>query len=148
MHMKDGVDKLLKTFYYHQPHQRVSWEKREELYDILYGFDPDIHITYMLKRLETTTRDVVIDDVRYINELNALVDQGFLVVRVSMPEEKRRALMGYQRMKKNTILLNELFGKKDVEKYPVRYSIVNSSKQGTWSIIDRILEENGRVLDK
>lgn len=83
MAFMDGVRKIDDIIYGGKKYKRLNWEKKIRIYDELYKVDSNIWITYLKQKLDVTTRDVVIPDVRYLNELEQLRNMGFIVVRVT-----------------------------------------------------------------
>lgn len=135
--MLDAVERVYRLFYYGERWGRVPWEKSIKIYDALYTIDPEIWIQYMEKRLQTTTRDVVIPDVRYVAELDRLRDLGFLVVRVKQIEENptarpARALMDAG---KGTVIINEYYGR-----IPVDLAITYESFQNMKIVVEHMME--------
>lgn len=138
----DGVSKMMRYFYLYGKHQRPKWEKRIDLYDALYKIDPDIHINYLLRRLATTTNDVVVDDVRYINELVKLRELGFTIIRIAAPEIRRRKVGATVRgAGKGTLVLQEYYGSDTTAAYSADFSIYNDTREGTRISIDKIVKE-------
>lgn len=129
--------------YYYQPHQRVTWEKRLELYDALYKVDPDIHIGYVERRIANveSTTDVVVPDARYVEEVRRLVDLGFIVIRVTeAPGYKPVRVPGMKHSAPGTVKLQELYGRAN-DRYPVSYSVENAGYEKLRHNIDRIIEQ-------
>lgn len=139
LRMVDATHRIIKWFYKYRPYQRIKWERQLEFYDALYGLDPDIHVDHILRRLQTTTRDVVIDDPRYINEVRKLKEAGFIIVRLNMQENKRLRLAGMQSANPGTVKLNEYFAAGS-DAYPVDYSIINENKETLYQLLDSVVE--------
>lgn len=139
--LNEGVDKMMRTFYYYGDHKRIPWEVRLRVYDALYEIDPSIWIGYLERRLRTTTRDVVVDDPRYLNEINALKDLGFTVIRLTAPETRRRRfLKGVKNAPPGVLAVHELFNRNFLEAAKVDYSIYNETKDGTRKALDEIVK--------
>ena len=137
----EGVDRIMRIMYYYGTHKRIPWEQKLLVYDALYKIDPNIWIGYMERKLRTTTRDVVVDDARYINEINTLKDLGFVVIRLTAPEVRRRArLKGVKSASPGALAVHELFNRSFLEVAGVDYSIYNETKDGTRKAIDEILK--------
>lgn len=139
LRMVDATHRILKWFYKYRPYQRIKWERQIEFYDALYKLDNDIHIDHILRRLETTTRDVVIDDPRYINEVRKLKEAGFIIIRLNMKESRRIRLAGVAKAAPGTVKLNEYFSAGS-DSYPVDYSIINENKESLYLLLDNIVE--------
>ena len=141
MKLQDGVAKVIKWFYKYRSHQRISWEKKLVFYDALYQLDNDIHVDYLLRRLaHESTRDVIVDDVRYINEVEKLKKAGFLIVRVSMPDNKRNRLVGIKSAAPGSVKLNEYYGR-TFEKYSTDYSLINENQDALYRLLDSLVEK-------
>ena len=142
MRISQGVDKIIRTFYmYGTLKQKIRWEKRIHIYDALYKIDNDIHINYLVRLLDTTTRDVVIDDVRYINELLELQKHDFVIVRVEVPQK------GYRHVGRTvldaaggTLAVSETFGRAGQLPYKADYSIYLENKETLQRDLQRILD--------
>ena len=50
--------------------------------------DKNVWINYLLRKTENIT-NVIVDDVRYPNELKALRENGFIIFKLTIPEEDR-----------------------------------------------------------
>lgn len=142
MKLQDGVSKVIKWFYKYRSHERISWEKRLVFYDALYELDNDIHVDYLLRKIsQLSTRDIVVDDVRYINEVNKLKSAGFTIVRISMPDNKRVRMAGIKSALPGSVKLNEYYGGKNFDSYPVDYSIINETQKGLFTLLDSLVEK-------
>lgn len=138
--LQDGVSKLVRFFYKYRPHERINWEKRLAFYDALYTLDKDIHVDYLLRRLETSTRDIVVDDVRYINEVEKLKAAGFIIIRITMPVTTKIKLKGVQTAAPGTIKLNEYFNRTS-DAYSTDYSIINENRESLYRLLDSIISK-------
>lgn len=147
--ISDGVAKMMRYMYMYGKYERPKWERRMDFYDALYKIDNNIHIQYLLRRLETTTNDVVVDDVRYVSEILALKKAGFLIIRISGPERgKRRNITNTLReAAAGASVLHEYFTDSKALAYTTDYSIYNETKDGTRKSLDEILDiERNRVV--
>lgn len=140
MRMDDGVTKAMRSFYTYGKHQRASWERRLEIYDALYKVDPSIHIDYMLFKLETTTIDVVIEDVRYTDELQKLKAAGFTIVRIAAPDNRRTRIVGMKSAAAGTLVLQEYFNEDKTKGYSADFSIYNNTRDGTRRSLDNLID--------
>jgi hypothetical protein len=146
MQLDDGVTRLVRNMYTYRLHKRVKWEKRVEIYDTLYKLDPNIHIDYLLSKLSITTRDVVVPDVRYINEAEKLVEAGFILIRVNTPATSNLGLgHGLKTAASGTVKLQEYFGH-NFDAYPVSYSIISEDRDKTRQLLDIIIEKERNKL--
>ena len=101
----------------------------------------------MERRLRTTTRDVVIDDARYLNEVAVLKTLGFYVIRISAPEERRRRkLHSYRGAADGLLAVHDLYNRDFDNSVGVDYSIFNDSKVDTQKNLDQIVDRL-RILD-
>jgi hypothetical protein len=145
MQLDDGVTRLVRNMYTYRLHKRVKWEKRIEMYDALYKLDPSIHIDYLLSKLSITTRDVVVPDVRYINEVEKLIKAGFTIVRINSTSKTVR-ISGQASALAGTVKLQEYFGH-DFDAYPVSYSIIADDKVKLRELLDIIIEKERNKVD-
>lgn len=146
MKLQDGTDKIIKILYGIQKMKRPSWEQRLYIYDALYKVDPNIHINYLLSRLATTTmQNVVVEDVRYINELEALAKNGFVIVRITSTDEdrKRRIAKGITKVAAGSIKLTEYFNTDPSRAYKVDYNILNTTRDSTRASVNKLMEQLG-----
>lgn len=139
--MDDGVAKSMRILYPLKKNERPTWERRMDIYDALYKIDPSIHINYMLRRLERTTNDVVIEDVRYVPELQILKEQGFIIVRIAAPETRRRKISSSVRnAAAGTLVLQEYFNQDKTIGYSADFSIYNDTREGTRRSLDNLID--------
>jgi len=121
-----GPTRFLKFLYNYKRYERPPWDKRREVYNLFYKIDPDVWINYIVRRMERTTEPVVIDDVRYVNEVQKLKEAGFTIVRFSTFEKNRAKSIGRYLGKDivpGTVTLTEYFNKDATEILRVDYSI-------------------------
>jgi hypothetical protein len=144
--LDDGVKKMVRDMYMYRPHQRVVWERRFDIYDALYKIDSEIHINYLLHRMDRTGRSVVTPDPRYVNEVVKLQRAGFVLVRVSEPPNYKRNFLGVRNAQPGTVLLQEAFGQFDI--YSVDYSIMGGDRLKLIRAVDIIVEkERAKLVD-
>jgi dephospho-CoA kinase len=143
----EGLAYILRKFYPYDAYQRVRWETRVKYYDAWYKIDPNIWATYMERRLHLTTRNVVIDDPRYINEVVSLKRQGFTVIRIVAPEAQRtRRLKSVKSGDVGLLAVHDLYNRDFNASVGVDYSIYNDTKDGTRKALDEIIEKL-KILD-
>lgn len=88
--MDDELDKFLRRLhnskYKFRP--RISYQQKLRYYDVWYKLDPDIWIRHILYRINEprATRNAVVPDARYMNEIKALEADGFIIIRVTVSE--------------------------------------------------------------
>ena len=139
--MNDGVIKFIRYMYGYGKYQRPTWERKIDFYDALYKIDPDVHVNYLLRRLDTTTRDVVVDDVRYVHEVLRLKSEGFLIIRISGDRRKKiHPSKSLREAAAGAILLHEQYQDAKNPAYTVDYSVFNGSREGTRKSLDEILD--------
>jgi hypothetical protein len=141
MGLQDGTRRILRTLYGWQTYHRVSWQQYTQVYDALYKIDSNIWITFLVDRLKRTTmEDIVVDDVRYINELEILKNLGFKIVRVTAPEIRVRHLTANLfDAAPGSLLVQEWYNKDFTEQVGVDYSIHNGTKEQMRRAIDSLV---------
>jgi hypothetical protein len=141
MRMDDGIVKFLRSMYLYRANSRIPWRDRLKFYDAIYKLDPNIHIEYLLRRMASPTfkNDVVIDEVRYINEVQRLKKAGFTIIRIS-GGKPNTLLVGMDSAAAGTTLLQEYFGS-NFDAYSVDYSIVNDQKENLFKTLDKIVDK-------
>lgn len=139
--MANGVHEIIKKVYGYGVKQRVNWETSVRFYDVLYNLDPTIWCGYMGRILSTTTRDVVIDDPRYLNEVQFLKGLGFSIIRIVAPEARRtRKLQMYKKAGAGLLDIHDLYSRDFNAAAGVDYSIYNDSKESARKSLDHIVE--------
>lgn len=68
---------------------RTDRDKLQRLGVAVREIDPDAWVRAALRQINTIKEPVVVDDLRFENELDALVEEGFVVVRVTAPRNLR-----------------------------------------------------------
>jgi len=140
MRMDDGVAKAMRFFYLYRPHEKIRWQDRLKFYDAWYKVDPNVHIGYAKHRLSTVVNDVVIEDTRYLNELQELKKLGFTIVRIAAPET-RTNIKGTSTAAPGTLVLQEYFNEDKTVGYSADYSIYNNTKAGTYRSLDALVDK-------
>jgi dephospho-CoA kinase len=141
MKLSDGVDSIIRRMYGWDKYKRPNWEHRLKLYDAMYKVDPNIHISYLLNRLQTTTMNVVVEDVRYLNEVEALGKKDFIIVRVTTDDALRqKRIIGMKYAAAGTVVLNEYFNSDLTRPYKADYTIVNTTREATRKSVDALME--------
>lgn len=136
----DGISKVLRILYYYGPHQRIRWETKLRYYDAFYKLDHSVWSGYLERRLRTTTRNVVIDDPRYLDEVAVLKRLGFTVIRLVAPETRRKKrLEAYKWAADGLLAMHDLYSRDFNESVGVDYSIFNDTKEGTAKALDEIV---------
>ena len=148
--LREPLRKFLRTIYYYGDYKRVSWEQELGFYDALYKLDPNIWITHLKRRLNTSTSDIVVEDARYINEVQALKDMGFILIRINAPESLRKRNIGKSLLDaaENSVILAEYFHKDLTSLYRADYTLLNEDKESTRKALDIIIsKETSKLLD-
>lgn len=141
--LNDGLSRILRILYYYdKDYHRISNDTKIIFYDALYKLDNEIWVGYLERRLRTTTRNVVVDDLRYLNEVAVLKRLGFKIIRLVAPEARRnRYIKNLKSAERGLIALHEVYNKDFNEAAGVDYSIYNDTKEGTRLALDSILAE-------
>lgn len=141
--LKDPLYDILKKLYYYGGWKRIPWEQEIKFYDALYKLDPNIWVGYLERRLRTTTMNVVVDDPRYINEVQALKELGFILIRIDAPENQRRKMIPahLQNAAAGSVGLAEYFHKDISKAYQTDYSVLNTDRDSTRRALDIILQK-------
>ena len=141
--LNDGVSRIYKLLYDWHNWEQVPWETKMEVYDFFYAKDNDVWVKFLSRRLEKTESNIVIDDVRYINEVKYLQKLGFIIIRVTAPEDRRIPHISKQlgpRASTGTVVLNEYFNVDKTESYQVDYSIHNITRDDTRLAVDNLIK--------
>jgi dephospho-CoA kinase len=141
--MDDGITKFMRDMYGYSKYQRPTWEMRLDIYDALYKIDPTMHLKYLYRKMERITKDIVVEDVRYISEIKDLHEQGFIILRIATPEMQRRRHMGkaLRDAANGTLLLSEHFYNDKTAGYNADYVILNETREKTRQALDKLLDE-------
>jgi len=122
----DAVTRICRLLYFPHKYERIDWEKRRAIYDALYKIDPNVFINWIKFKMSLSTWDIVIDDAKYINEVQGLKELGFTIIRINS-STKHRAMSIGRYLGKNilpgTVTLTEFFNKDASEILQVDYSI-------------------------
>lgn len=149
MDLDDGLRHFLRTVYGY--HERLKMKRREMtgFYDALYKIDNEFWLTQFRRNFLKSEADVVVSNVRYLNELRALEELGFKVCRVtSNPKNKKNISLYVRTAEKGTVALSMLYDKTFAENYSVDYSVNFTNYGNLPSIIDPLLEDIGYKFDK
>lgn len=144
MRLDDGISKFIRDMYKYNSGKQIKWEVKFRLYNAVYKVDNDIHIRYLLRKLRNTVRDVVVDDARYINEINQLREAGFIIIRIVPGGFKNNRLNSLLDAASGSIKLQEYFGQ--FEAYPTDYSITHENNEKLYVMLDRIVDKERSKL--
>ena len=141
--LMQGVTRICKMLYWYRKYERPSWDKKRAIYDALYKVDNDIWITYVRHRLETTTEPIVIDDAKFLNEVRALKELGFIVIRVNTAAKHRiRAVSRFlgKDVIPGSVAVTEYFNNDPTTLMQVDYSIYHDGKLANlYKTVDELL---------
>lgn len=140
--LMDGVDGIIKSMYGWEKYKRPVWEQRLAIYDALYKVDPEIHLKHLFNRLEKIhINHVVVEDVRYLNEVETLAKSDFIIIRVTMAlVTKKKRIVGLKNAASGTLILNEHFGTENTRPYKADYTITGTTREGVRKSVDQIIE--------
>ncbi len=116
-------------------------------------FDDDVWVKYLIKMIINEKGNIVVDDIRRINEVKFLKPQGFVIIRIESTDKERKA-----RIEKRTGMMipeNEWFRWQNhlteiqVKDIPVDNIIVNNGtikhlKKEVDHLMDELLIKNNR----
>lgn len=143
--MDDGIKYFLRQMYDLNGWKNIGIKQRREFYDAIYKVDPNIFISHIKSRVRKSERDIVVSDVRYLNELQALQEMDFKIVRVTTPVLPKVGVY-VKNAAPGTTALSSLYDKSFAIKHNVEYSI-NFNKFGDLPrIIPPLLESMGYNL--
>lgn len=155
--MDDELDKFLRrlhnTKYKFRP--KINYQIRLRYYDVWHKLDPDIWIRHILYRINEprATRNAVIPDARYMNEIKALEDDGFIFIRVSVDEKFYSKKTTHIKTLNNTansgaIDYYEWFAPNVDHYIKAKYSIHMESYAGINRALDKIISDltDGQLL--
>jgi hypothetical protein len=121
--------------------------KMRQFYDAIYKLDPNLFISHIKYKVEHTDKDLVISDIRYLNEMRVLQEMGFKVVRVTVDTNTKIGIF-VKGAAAGTTALASLYDKEFAFKNDVEYSVHLLQKTKLSSILDPMLEKMGFNLTK
>lgn len=147
----DPIRKFIRKSYGYKPWTNINWQKRLEFYDSIYRVDNDFFINIMRQKIQNSEVDIVISDVRYINELDALREMDFKIVRVT----SAKPMTGYPQVGKyvktaevGSVPVALYFDSNRTFQGKIDYSIYWESRTKMPDVLDPLLERMGYNLDK
>lgn len=143
MRCDDAVTRLLRLMGALDKHRRMKREQRVRLYSALYNVDKNLQIDYLLRRVAISKNHIVVDDARYVDEVNKLKAAGFVIIRI-VPGEYRNPRLTSLLEGSGTVLLQEYYGRE--EAYPVDYSITHDTTEAVHRSLDRIVDKELQKL--
>jgi len=141
--LMQGVVRIARVLYFHKKYERIPWSKKRAIYDSLYKIDPNIWIGYVENRLSNTTEPIVIDDAKFLNEVQKLKDLGFILIRVNTSSKNRAKAVGRflgPDIIPGTVAMTEYFSKDPTGALNVDYSIYHDGKLANlYKTIDELM---------
>jgi len=144
--MDDELDKFLRRLhnskYTFRP--KMNYQHKLRYYDAWYKLDPDIWIRHILYRINEgrATRNAVVPDARYLNEIKALQEDGFVIIRVSVPDKF------YSKKSTSIKMLNDTVNPGAIDYYEWFSPHVNSIIKADYSIHIDSFASLRRSIDK
>lgn len=145
--MDDALIRFMRTTYDLKKYQKLTFRTRLEFYDAVYGVDPEFFIEHVKSRLKKTTADIVIPDVRYINEMEALQELGFIITRVTTPVKHLPVGFFSNTAKEGSLAVAMAYDKNFAVNHNANFSVNWSKKSDTEGIMTAFLERIGYKLD-
>lgn len=139
--MDDYLDQISRKLYYLSKDRNIKWEQRLRMYDAWQKIDPDIWVNHIIRRVRDSTMSIVVPDVRYLNEVKRLEDEGFLFIRILVPSTQVKYIKSLS-MDTNpgAALYYEWFAS-DADTYvKAKYSIYIENRESGRRAIDRVME--------
>lgn len=113
-----------RRMYGYGQHTKLPVNELRKLYDSVYRYDNNIFLGYFGTRFDSTEADVVVTDVRYLNELEFLKNKGFHIVRVTSEITNKPKISTYiEGAEKGTVALSMMYDKSFARSYDVDYSL-------------------------
>lgn len=149
MELREGLIHFLRTSYGYHSHFKMPHNEITPYYDAIYKLNNTLFVNHFKARFENTVRDVVVSDIRYLNELEALKEMGFIIVRVTTSKLGRGPNLKHKLKSAapNTVTLSMLYDKNFASNYNVEYSVNYTSISSLAALIDPVLEQKGYKLD-
>ena len=143
------MDDGLKDFLRHSlgPHKKIPIVRSRVFYDSIYKVDPEIFISHIKYRIERSDNDIVISDIRYLNELRALQEMDFKIVRVTVDLLPKIGVY-VKSAAAGTVALASMYDKTFAFKNNVEYSIHYTKRADLSNIMDPLLERMGYNIMK
>jgi hypothetical protein len=145
INMDDGVKYFLRQMYDYNGWKNILIKERRLFYDAIYKVDPNIFISHVTSRIRKSENDIVISDVRYLNEMQALQKLNFKIVRVTTPLPPKIGVY-VKGAAAGTTALSSLYDKNFAVKHNVEYSINFTTKANLSTQMDTLLASMGYNL--
>ena len=147
LNMDDALKRFLRTSYWYKFMENVSFNKSMAFYDAIYKVDNEIFIKYIEGRLNLTEVDVVIPSVRYINEMKALQDMGFIICRVTHKSQPVNITRYAKTAVEGSVPVALEYDRSFAVRHNAQYSIDWTSQGSVGTIIEPFLERIGYKVD-
>jgi len=147
MELREGLVHFLRTSRGYHSHFKMGLDEIMRYYDAIYKLDNDLFLEHFKRRFNKVENDVVVSDIRYLNELRALQELGFIIVRVTVPHG---SLVSRKvgNAATDTVILSILYDREFANNYNVDYNVEYTSISRLEALINPILEQNGYKFDK
>lgn len=132
--LMDGARRVSLTMY---GVRRIERHIPYKIYNLMYKFEPDIWLKYLRYRLARSNVNVVVEDVRYVSEANALKKEGFIIIRIST-DKKTAALE--KDLAPNSIAATE-YSFDPTVKVQADYSIHWTDVDHLYRLLDALMEK-------
>lgn len=147
MNMDEALQRFLRTSYWFKHKQNMDFQTKLAFYDAVYRVDPELFVKYVAGRIKTTNVDTVIPDVRYLNEMEALKEMGFIICRVTTNAKQLQAGKYIKTAAPGSVALSLVYDKRFSINHSANYAINWTSKASVGPVIDTFLERIGFKLD-
>lgn len=148
MDLDEPLQRFLRLMYNYGQREQLTRGFTKDIYDVMYKFDNNLFIDFFKQKFAVTEADVVVSDVRYLNELEELQKMGFTIVRVTSSRTGRPRIKNYIRQAdKDTVLLSLLYDRKFLNKFSVDYSVNYTYLSKRAEVMDPLLTSLGYKLD-
>lgn len=147
VNMDEGLRYFLTKMYGYKSHRKVTIKERRAFYDSIYKIDPEIFISHIKLRVKLSEKDLVIFDVRYLNEMKALQELGFKIVRVTAPTRPHVGVYVNSTIP-GTVALASMYDKSFAFKNNVEYSVHFTGRLGLPATIDPLLTAMGYEIQQ
>lgn len=148
--LNENLVQFIRTAYGHTWHTKKPAQEIVPFYDAIYKLDNNFFINHFKRKFQNTEKDIVVVDVRYLNELQELKELEFVIIRVTVSDQTRGPNIGakIKTAEQNTVVLSMLYDKNFASNYNVEYSVNYTSISSLAALIDPVLEQKGYIIDK
>ena len=150
MELREPLVHFLRVLLGYHRHFHLTYPEVTPYYDTIYKLNNVLFLNRFMDLFRGTTIDVVVSDIRYLNELKALQESDFIIVRVTDNSYNKKVNIGrkVKTAAENTVVLSMLYDKNFASNYNVKYSLVFNGYESLASGIRAILEQNGYNFEK